>query len=116
MHITLNALKGCKTKTHHSLPITFLSSMCLKLFTEFQVLLTKSLVNSSTLNCRRVYVKKRGVRQILKKIIEIKKKEKANSVDSDEVACEPSHLDLHRLVRPSLQVCSVERLNKGLAM
>ena len=68
-------------------------------------------------NCRRVNVKKRGVRQIMKKNLKLKKKkDKANSVDSDEVACEPSHLDLHRLVRPSLQVCSVERVNKGLAM
>ena len=37
-----------------------------------------------------------------------------NSVDPDEVACEPSHLYLHCFVGPSLQVCRVERVNEGL--
>ena len=39
---------------------------------------------------------------------------KLNSVYPDEMACEPSHLDLHCFVGPSLQVCSVERVNEGL--
>ena len=37
-----------------------------------------------------------------------------SSVDPDEVACEPSHLDLHCFVGRSLQVCSVKQVNESL--
>ena len=71
-------------------------------------------INSSTLNCRRVFVLKRGVRQIPKNEIEKSKMIKQTVLDPDEVVCEPSHLDLHCFLGPSLQVCSVERSRRKI--